>query len=126
MLCPICNNNLEFKRSSDVYFNRPDLSNKFMYICFRCDVRCAARENGRLIGTPANKKLREMRRACHGLFDVRWKSGSSSRTKCYQWLQKVMRLSEKEAHIGLFTEEQCTKLLQILTKNEVVKRVNAE
>lgn len=72
--------------------------------------------------TLANMKLRTLRKRCHALFDKKWKSGQWTRKACYHWLQKVMNLPPALAHIALFRDEQCEKLLEIMDPNAALIR----
>ena len=65
--------------------------------------------------TLANRELRDLRKKCHRLFDEKWKSGAMSRKEAYYWLIKVMKMSAKKAHISQFRDEECKKLLNLLT-----------
>lgn len=53
-----------------------------------------------------------MRKTAHNTFDPLWRGRKMSRTKAYKWMQKVMSLPPEKAHIGLFNEEQCWKLIK--------------
>jgi len=56
-------------------------------------------------------ELREARRRAHRAFDAIWMSGLTTRTRAYAWLQKIMHLKKREAHIARFTREQCEQLI---------------
>lgn len=60
--------------------------------------------------TPADYDPREARKAAHNAFDRLWKMGSMSRGEAYLWLQQTFNLDPAQAHIGLFTKEQCEDL----------------
>ncbi len=90
-----------------------------LYVCLPCDARVGTHRNSKTpLGTLANAALRDLRMQCHKIFDRKWKCGKMSRKKAYKWLQKAMGLSEEKAHIGMFNENQCKKLLQILNLKE--------
>lgn len=55
------------------------------------------------------------RGTAHAKFDRIWKTGRLSRSDAYRWLAEQMQLPAEEAHMELFTVEQC---------QEVVRRVN--
>lgn len=61
-------------------------------------------------------KTKSLRGLCHKRFDFGWstKLGWDSRDEAYKWLQSAMNLSADKAHISLFDESQCLKLLDIL------------
>lgn len=64
--------------------------------------------------TLANKELRELRKKCHRKFDEIWKSGQMKRTEAYRWLGKQMKMTREQAHIALFRDEECKKLLNLI------------
>lgn len=77
-----------------------------------------AHPDGRPLGTPASKAVKLLRIEAHDLFDLSWKSGRMSRNKAYKWLRKAMGMTEAEAHIGLFGEAECRKLIGLLKEME--------
>lgn len=66
------------------------------------------------LGTLANKELRNLRKQTHALIDPYWqvKGIGLSRRRVYQLLAKFLGLSQDQTHIGMFTEEQCRKVIQ--------------
>lgn len=110
MNCPYCGEQAEFISSKDFYGKDYGTN---MYICRPCDARVGTHGRGRTpLGTLANHELRELRKECHRRFDRFWKSGQCSRSQAYVWLQETFNLTPEEAHIGMFREEQCRKLLR--------------
>lgn len=118
MNCPYCNKQAEFLSSKEFYGKNYGTN---LYVCRPCDARVGTHGKGkRPLGTMANHKLRVLRRMCHRRFDPIWmyKRNKWARTNAYQWLQREMDLSPQEAHIGMFNEEQCRKLIKILNKRK--------
>jgi ssDNA-binding Zn-finger/Zn-ribbon topoisomerase 1 len=76
----------------------------------RCKAAHGAHEDGRPLGVPANKQTKRARIRAHEVFDQLWKDRHMSRSEAYSWMQKAMGLSEGDAHIGRFTEDQCDEL----------------
>lgn len=66
------------------------------------------------MGIPAVAKVRYLRYRCHRRFDRMWKEGYYTRDKAYAWLAAWFKLPEDQAHIGMFDEEKCLKLLELL------------
>ena len=69
--------------------------------------------------TPANKETRAARMAAHILFDPLWKQElkfkkRDRRTSAYRWLASMMDVAFDDAHIGYFSEEQCSRLIVLL------------
>jgi ssDNA-binding Zn-finger/Zn-ribbon topoisomerase 1 len=75
-----------------------------------CNGVHGAHPSGAPLGVPANAETRLARIGAHTAFDRVWQSGSMSRRGAYRWMQKVLRLSSTEAHIGRLTLAQCRAL----------------
>ena len=87
----------------------------------RCrGTHCVHQDTKLPMGTPADKKTRQARRAAHLAFDTLWKGGPLTRKEAYRWLRKEMDLTEREAHIGNLTLAQCETLVA------AVKRVKGD
>jgi hypothetical protein len=54
----------------------------------------------------------------HLAFDKVWKSGRMTRSQAYAWMQQALNLPPHEAHISLFSCEQCAALLKAIEKGE--------
>lgn len=66
-------------------------------------------------GTLAGPELRELRKACHRGFDQMWRGhGKKSRKAAYRWMAETLEIDEGEAHIGMFDEARCRRLLEVL------------
>lgn len=115
-VCPYCGSKSVLTSGDMVYQHRPDLHRKMFYVCQPCGARVGCHEDGRPLGTLANRELRLSRLRCHSLFDKLWKSGRMKRKAAYTWLAKFMELPSKDAHIGKFNIEQCNKLIEVLEK----------
>lgn len=76
----------------------------------KCRATHGAHKDGRPLGIPADKKTKQARIRAHAVFDQLWKEDHMSRSEAYSWMQDAMGLTEDEAHIGRFTEEQCDEL----------------
>ncbi|MBN6206237.1 hypothetical protein JYK21_07220 [Ralstonia pickettii] len=117
VICPYCKKEAEFVTSNQFYGKDYGTN---LYVCHPCDARVGTHGKGKQpLGTMANKQLRALRMACHEAFDPMWKRGK--RREAYSWLQEVMGLSKKDAHIGKFDEKQCFKLLRILQEKNNAK-----
>lgn len=66
------------------------------------------------MGFPADRATRQARVRAHYVFDALWKTGRMSRDRAYVVLQKIMRKSEEDAHIGKLTREECERLIKEL------------
>lgn len=112
MFCPYCNKEAEFL-SSRAFYGTDYGSN--VYVCRPCDAYVGTQKNSKkALGTMAKADLRKLRKEAHFHFDLLWKKRKMSRGRAYVWLQEKMNLSSKDAHIGMFNEEQCVKLINML------------
>lgn len=86
-----------------------------LYICDRypvCDAYVGVHKDTlKPLGTLANKALRAKRQQAHEVFDILWTSGLMEKSQAYKWMQARFSLSEKQAHIGMFTEPMCDALI---------------
>lgn len=66
--------------------------------------------------TPADDETRASRSRCHEVFDSLWKGRRrfQSRRKAYQWMMTAMGLPKSKAHIGMFSKEQCNRLMELV------------
>ena len=110
MNCPYCGKKQITISSTIIYGKNYNFGD--MYACEdypKCDTYCGKG------ATLANRELRELRKKCHALFDIKWKTGQMKRGKCYGWLKKEMGLTRStDAHIARFNVEQCNRLLLLL------------
>jgi hypothetical protein len=111
MICPYCNKPAELKDSSVIYGKSYGL----IYICFPCNAYVGThRGTSTPLGTLANSELRKLRKQCHSIFDLIWKSGKMSRFEAYVWLSKQLKIDINQCHIGMFDVDQCKKVMEVL------------
>lgn len=90
-----------------------------------CDVIHSAHQNdGKPMGTPAGKELRQMRRKVHATFDPLWidakKRGvPDARKLAYRWLGAQVGRDEQTCHVGMFDEETCRRALDAVRGRSV-------
>ena len=134
--CPYCGAKAPLKSSECVYGGR---DYGLMYICENypsCDAYVGVhKSSNKPLGHLASKELREWKVKAHAAFDGLWKRklaqrragkpgksglpGDASykqiyaRSAGYKWLAEQMQLTAKECHIGMFTVEQCMKVVAI-------------
>ncbi len=124
-LCPYCNSKTKLVSGDEIFTKGSGFGHLVFYKCASgCDAYCGTkiykgiRES---LGSIANKELRELRKKCHRLFDIKWKGATNeklARRNAYYWLQKYMGLPDELAHIGMFDEEQCQILIQELNEKK--------
>lgn len=87
------------------------------YECLPCDARVGChRGTDKPLGTLANAPLRDARMRAHAAFDTLWRSCGIPRREAYAWLGGLMQLKRDACHIGLFTMEQCERVVQYSTQ----------
>lgn len=114
--CQYCGSGIHKVPATEIYGEIGEHWNS-VYVCNRfpkCDSYVSSKTDESPRGPLANERLRKARRKCHKIFDEKWKSGKMSRSDAYVWMQKVMGLPPKKAHIGAFTMTECVQLLEIL------------
>lgn len=72
----------------------------------------AHRDTGKPMGVPAKQEVKRARHEAHRVFDEIWTTGRMSRKRAYQWMQKVLQLTKRDAHIANFSMEQCARLIE--------------
>lgn len=77
-------------------------------------VHSAHQNSGKPMGIPANRETIEWRKKAHAKFDPYVRQWFRNRREGYMFLQNVMGLPAKDAHISHFNIEQCQKLIKIL------------
>ena len=88
-----------------------------IYLCLLCGAYVGCHPGSvRPLGSPADRATRVARRMAHEAFDPLWRRGSMTRSEAYAWLAKQMGLPTEQTHIGMFTAEQCCRVMQICAK----------
>lgn len=82
-----------------------------------CEGTHGAHPDGNPKGSPANKQTRLARIRAHAVFDLIWKNKVKKRHQAYGWMRKAMDLPHSGAHIALFSEEQCEKLIKLVYRD---------
>jgi len=82
-----------------------------------CEGTHGAHPDGAPKGIPADKPTRLARIRAHTVFDRIWKSKAKKRHQAYGWMRQAMGLSHSEAHIAMFSIEQCEKLIQLVYRD---------
>lgn len=58
-------------------------------------------------------RLSQLRIEAHRALDARWQFGTMTRKHAYAWLAKHMELPLDDCHIGMFSEKECERVIQI-------------
>ena len=125
MYCPYCGAEAKIRPASVVYNENTIDEGSFLYVCDRypkCDSYVGAhKDSKRPMGTLANSELRNRRILAHRALAKMWESGIMTKEQTYIWLQGKFGLEESQAHIGMFGEYMCDRV--IAECNEVYKRL---
>jgi len=71
----------------------------------------AHQATGKPMGTPAKAEVKAARMRAHRAFDELWTTGRMSRKQAYTWLQKVMQMTKREAHVARMDLAQCERVI---------------
>lgn len=123
--CPYCGAKAALVTGMVIYPHRQDLADKKFYQCAPCGayVGChppAVNGRGGLgigttpLGRLANAELRKLKTEAHAAFDPMWKGGGMHRREAYGWLAKQLGIAANDAHIGMFDEVQCRRVVVIV------------
>ncbi len=119
--CLECGQSAALVRSQKVYPGRPDLWNKFMWLC-ACGAYTGCHEGTqRPKGRPAGKETRQARIAAHAAFDPLWLakqrreglSRSKARKAGYKWLAEQLNLDPVVCHIGDMDARTARRVAQL-------------
>lgn len=123
--CPYCGAKATLHPSRYVYGDAA-IKDGFLYVCDRypkCDAYVGAHPRSHQpMGTLANGDLRNKRIQAHQAFDWLWKSGSMKKWQAYKWMQGALALNERQAHIAMFSEYMCDRL--IAACNQAYRNMN--
>lgn len=114
MKCPYCGAKATLHPSSYVYGDAAK-NGGYLYVCDRypqCDAYVTAHEKSKLpMGTLADRHLRNKRIDAHKAFDRLWLNGYMEKWQAYKWMQETLGICEEYAHIAMFGEYMCDKLI---------------
>lgn len=113
-VCPYCGDVSILVKGDKIYPHLPKLHHKSFYLCSPCDAYVGCHPNTTVpLGRLANAELRKKKLLAHSVFDKLWKSGKMSRKDAYAILCEKMALNPNDCHIGMFTVQQCNKVMAI-------------
>ena len=99
-----------------------------MYVCSNwptCDSYVMAHlEDLRPMGTMANGALRHKRILAHKALQAYRKASHTDKWASYIWLEGKMGLDQQRTHIGMFSEEQCDRVITLCRKEAAISKRN--
>lgn len=119
-VCAYCLEETKLVNSQEIYGEGRDYG--WMYWCKDCDAHVGC-HHGSITskGRVANASLRALKIEAHKYFDNLWKkkiamegvSKTKARRAAYSWLSETMKIDPEFTHIGMFTENECRKVIEI-------------
>lgn len=122
MQCQYCGEEAIEIYGSKLYPYLPDLKHKKFFFCDNGHEAAwvGCHRNGKPLGRLADSDTRHWRNQAHQIFDPVWQVGNISRSKSYKIMADVLNLTRDEAHIGMFSVDQCKELIK---KMPEIKRI---
>ena len=106
--CPYCHAGASLRPASVVYGCNRRSQGKFLYLCDRwpaCDAYVSAHDRTHQpMGTLANGDLRHKRILAHRALEHLQQVRHMEKWEAYIWLQAKLGLSDRQAHIGQFSD----------------------
>lgn len=111
--CPYCGSTAILRSADGIYLNNH--KNTMLYVCKKypvCDSYVRVHPGTDIpMGTMANGRLRRLRTEAHWKFNQLYARGLMTKSDAYQWLADITSAPLSEAHIGLFGEYYCNKVI---------------
>ncbi len=117
-ICPKCGSAMVLKTTNK--FRYPSGLPRRFWSCSKwpdCECCHGAHPDGKPFGVPADDETKKLRIAAHEVFDQLWKSRGMRRGDAYRCMQRMMGMTEDQAHIGMFNADQCRRLIGLLRLN---------
>lgn len=115
--CPYCGAPAVCRPAGSVYGARTIDRQSCLYVCSNwpaCDAYVSAhKKDRRPMGTLADGNLRHKRILAHRALEKMRKERHMDRCAAYVWLQARLGLTENQAHIGMFSEETCDRVISL-------------
>lgn len=124
--CNLCEGMVIFTSNSMVYGK--EYGSGKMYYCTECKAYVGTHKDRPTIamGILSDKPMRDLKHACHEIFDRRWKSArtleerKARRRILYKRLAEKMDIPLESCHFGYFNMELLKKAYEILTSRDFV------
>ncbi len=117
--CPYCDKPSALVTGDVIYPHRPDLSEKWLYLCYPCGAYVGCHPGTtKPLGRLANYELRRAKQAAHAAFDPLWRDGKKKRKEAYTWLAEQLGVHVNDCHIGYFDVDMCRRVVEACKMNE--------
>lgn len=116
--CPYCGNLAELVTGGAVYGQHrigAAVTHRYFWRCVPCSAYVGCHPNTkRALGTLADKPTRAARAEAHVAFDRQWVGrGPGARGAAYAWLAGQLDLPEDRCHIGMFSVDECKRVVEV-------------
>lgn len=121
-ICPYCGGTVSLVDSDVVYGKSYGL----IYLCDnypKCDAYVGVHSNSKRrhapLGRLANAELRRLKKEAHRWLDPLWRykfrttKDHDAKKNAYKWLAQKLGMKISGCHIGMFNEEECTRVIDI-------------
>ena len=117
-ICNICGGEVKLVKNSEVYHGQ-SFGSGYCYLCTKCGAYVGTHRKRPYdaLGILADKQMRDMKMACHDLFDRKWKGKNSqhhARELAYERLAKKMKIPVEDCHFGHFNLDKLNQAYEIL------------
>lgn len=121
-VCPSCAQPARLVSGNFLFPHLPKFSRAWFWLCGPCVAwtSCYAGTR-RPVGTVADARVREARRAAHEVFDPIWQgwaanegaSREAARRTAYVWLQKELGMTADDCHFAKLGIAECLRVVQL-------------
>ena len=111
--CNLCSGEVVYVSNAAIYGK--EYGSGFCYLCKNCGAYVGT-HRGRpkeAFGILANRRMRDYKKTCHGLFDRLWNT-KEERRAMYKKLAEAMEIPVEECHFGYFDTHQLIQALSII------------
>ena len=114
-VCDYCGSPVIFTSNAVIYGK--EYGNGKCYKCTRCDAFVGIHTGTEIpLGRLANKKLRELKKKCHALFDPVWKNSKNiTRDSAYSRLADKLKIPVGICHFGWFNGDMLLRCIDIMS-----------
>ena len=126
--CPYCGAKAVLRSANKVFGAKTREANRFLYVCSNwpsCDSYVMAHlEDHRPMGTMANGMLRHKRILAHKALQAYRKATHTDKWASYIWLEGKLGLDQQRTHIGMFSGEECDRVIALCRKEIAISKQN--
>ncbi len=117
--CNLCGGHVVYTSNAKIYGK--EYGSGRCYLCKNCGAYVGTHKPRpqEAMGLLADSEMRELKKACHALFDPLWQGkpkAHKKRNDLYYWLSTQMYIPREECHFGYFDTGRLKTALKILTR----------